>query len=299
MYTVGRAAELTGISTATLRMWERRYAVVSPERSPSGYRVYDDAAVRRLSADARARRSGLVAAAPAEQVKSGTTGGASDPAADVEVAPLAGAGDPDARVRVAELFDGAGLGMVLDRAFEGATFEDVVDGWLMPALHELGAAWHRGAVVGRPGALRERHRAPAAGRCPGGTPVAGRRAPGRGRFRPRVAPRACGLAFAAMLAGPPDSSTSGATCRRRAGSRPRRRAPRRGRHRGAVVGRHRRRRETVAALRAVHARPAYLPRRSAPGPRRCHRRPRPLARPRTAAREVPPGRRPRASRRAR
>ena len=42
MYTVKHAAELTGIPAATLRMWERRYAVVTPVRSESGYRLYDD-----------------------------------------------------------------------------------------------------------------------------------------------------------------------------------------------------------------------------------------------------------------
>ena len=50
MYTVGRAAELTGISPDTLRMWQRRYAVVEPVRSKGGYRLYDDPALRRLAA---------------------------------------------------------------------------------------------------------------------------------------------------------------------------------------------------------------------------------------------------------
>ena len=36
MYTIKRAAELTGISVATLRAWERRYGVVSPQRSDGG-----------------------------------------------------------------------------------------------------------------------------------------------------------------------------------------------------------------------------------------------------------------------
>ena len=50
MYTVKHAAELTGIPADTLRMWERRYGVVTPDRSESGYRLYDDAALRRLQA---------------------------------------------------------------------------------------------------------------------------------------------------------------------------------------------------------------------------------------------------------
>ena len=49
VYTVGRAAELTGVPSATLRKWEQRYGVVVPQRSPGNYRLYDDEAVRRLS----------------------------------------------------------------------------------------------------------------------------------------------------------------------------------------------------------------------------------------------------------
>lgn len=49
MYTVGRAAELTGVPTGTLRKWEERYGIVTPQRSSGNYRLYDDEAVRRLS----------------------------------------------------------------------------------------------------------------------------------------------------------------------------------------------------------------------------------------------------------
>ena len=49
VYTVGRAAELTGVPSTTLRKWEQRYGVVVPQRSAGNYRLYDDEAVRRLS----------------------------------------------------------------------------------------------------------------------------------------------------------------------------------------------------------------------------------------------------------
>src|SRR5215213_1208323 len=50
MYSVQHASRLTGIPADTLRMWERRYHVVDPVRSDAGYRMYDDAGLRRLSA---------------------------------------------------------------------------------------------------------------------------------------------------------------------------------------------------------------------------------------------------------
>ena len=49
MYTIKRAAELTGIGLASLRAWERRYGVVPPSRTESRYRLYSDNDVRALS----------------------------------------------------------------------------------------------------------------------------------------------------------------------------------------------------------------------------------------------------------
>ena len=48
MYTVKQVATLTGVAEATLRVWERRYAVVNPSRTPGGYRLYDDNQVEAL-----------------------------------------------------------------------------------------------------------------------------------------------------------------------------------------------------------------------------------------------------------
>ena len=48
----------TGLSPAVLRMWERRYGVVTPARSPKGRRLYSDADVERLQLLARATQGG-------------------------------------------------------------------------------------------------------------------------------------------------------------------------------------------------------------------------------------------------
>jgi DNA-binding transcriptional MerR regulator/methylmalonyl-CoA mutase cobalamin-binding subunit len=47
-YQIGAVARVTGLSTHTLRVWERRYAVVTPARTPAGSRVYSDADVTKL-----------------------------------------------------------------------------------------------------------------------------------------------------------------------------------------------------------------------------------------------------------
>lgn len=47
-YRSGEAARLARMPAATLRIWERRYAVVSPPKTASGQRMYSDEDVRRL-----------------------------------------------------------------------------------------------------------------------------------------------------------------------------------------------------------------------------------------------------------
>jgi methanogenic corrinoid protein MtbC1 len=167
--TIKHAAALLGVPEATLRAWERRYAVVSPTRNEAGYRVYDDAALRRLAAMAALVGAGWSPREAAERVKSQAPG--RDAAPDSGPPSGSGFGDDDAGspgasgslgasggagstggaaaqtlVQVASTMDHAGLDAALDTAFALASFDQVVDAWLMPALREVGRAWREGRV---------------------------------------------------------------------------------------------------------------------------------------------------------
>lgn len=48
MYTIKNVSMITGIGVHTLRAWEKRYAVVVPERSSTGRRFYSDEDVEKL-----------------------------------------------------------------------------------------------------------------------------------------------------------------------------------------------------------------------------------------------------------
>ncbi len=143
MYTVKQAAQMTGVAPSTVRAWEQRYAVIEPERSASGYRLYDEGAIRRLRLMATLIDAGWSAAQAAERVKQA---GDEQP----EVAGAArDAAFPDVGVLVeaAERLDGALLTSAVDDAFSVAGFEHTVTEWLLPAVVAVGRAWEEGRIT--------------------------------------------------------------------------------------------------------------------------------------------------------
>lgn len=156
MHTIKHATALTGVSADTLRMWERRYGVVAPVRTEGGYRLYDDAAIARLTAMRALVEAGWAPSRAAVQVTSGTTPGPMTPAPREDAQGLvsgrvydSGEGSKerlDLLVRLAMSFDSRQLSHALDDAFARWEFEELVDDWLMPALGRLGLAWRAGTV---------------------------------------------------------------------------------------------------------------------------------------------------------
>lgn len=57
-FNIAAVAELTGIPAETLRTWERRYGVVTPDRTPGGQRRYSNEEVDRLCLIAQLVESG-------------------------------------------------------------------------------------------------------------------------------------------------------------------------------------------------------------------------------------------------
>src|SRR6476646_2786670 len=57
-HPIAVVADRTGLSQDVLRVWERRYGVVTPTRGPGGQRLYTDADVERLSLLNAATRGG-------------------------------------------------------------------------------------------------------------------------------------------------------------------------------------------------------------------------------------------------
>lgn len=81
-YEIHEVAELTGLATARLRAWERRYEVVRPTRQPNRYRTYTGEQVALLRAFARlcstGERIGDLVREPREAVITRSEGRATD-----------------------------------------------------------------------------------------------------------------------------------------------------------------------------------------------------------------------------
>jgi len=137
VYSVKQVSALTGATEATLRVWERRYQVVEPARSPAGYRLYDDDQVAVLRAMVALVNSGVPASLAARTVRGTEMGSHSDaivPGATLDLVTVAAELNPE-RVHA-----------VLDEAFAATSFDDVVDGWLPAELERLGEAWQSGRL---------------------------------------------------------------------------------------------------------------------------------------------------------
>jgi DNA-binding transcriptional MerR regulator/methylmalonyl-CoA mutase cobalamin-binding subunit len=156
MYTIKEAAARTGVSVPVLRAWERRYGIVEPARTASGYRMYDEAALKRLRTMRRLVEGGWSPSIAAAAIRSDApevAAFADESAPALPAAPILevrrepAAASPGSRfVAAAVSLDAAEVEQALDDMFAAGTFERVAEDHVLPALHALGDAWADGRV---------------------------------------------------------------------------------------------------------------------------------------------------------
>lgn len=142
--SIGDVATLVGIKPGTLRAWEQRYEVVTPRRSDSRYRFYDQNDVEVLRHMRTLVDAGIPprkAAAMTREAKGRQAN--ADRRVDLSDSPL---GDHTALARAASWFDGQQVRGLLDEAFACADVETVIDRWLMPSMRHVGDAWETGEL---------------------------------------------------------------------------------------------------------------------------------------------------------
>ena len=156
MYTIKEASARSGVGTPLIRAWERRYGVLRPGRTPSGYRLYDDDAVRVLVAMRTLTETGWTASEAARAIIAGEIKVDDLVPRGVPARGGQAAGAPSARdhrarmierfVAAAEASSASATEAALDEMLASGSFESVVDDLLLPAAAALGDAWASGRL---------------------------------------------------------------------------------------------------------------------------------------------------------
>jgi methanogenic corrinoid protein MtbC1 len=149
VYNIKAVSRLTGVAPDTLRRWESRYHILSPQRSAGGYRMYSQGDVDTIRWLKARVDEGLAISRACELLR--TREGAGGPYAG-DGGPVAPAG-PAIRSLGAltnEVLDHLGrleeapTAQLMSEALGLYTVEQVVQDLMQPALVEIGERWMRG-----------------------------------------------------------------------------------------------------------------------------------------------------------
>jgi MerR family transcriptional regulator, light-induced transcriptional regulator len=153
LYTIKQASARTGLGAPVIRAWERRYGVVSPTRTPSGYRMYDDRAIMVLLTMRGLLDRGWTPSEAARAIDAGEVA-LDDAAVDPPLGSSAGASPLAAHrasvidrfVAAAESTSPVETEAAIDEILGSGSFEAVLDDLLLPAAAAIGESWAAGRL---------------------------------------------------------------------------------------------------------------------------------------------------------
>lgn len=140
---IGMLSDLTGVSEDVLRSWERRYGLLTPQRTAGGFRLYEDEDVRRVRSMTQLIASGLSAGEAARYILETARGDVPEESSH-ENSPV-----EDVRTSLEAAFrslDDDRLGAAIDRLLATLDLDSAIREVLIPALQTLGSDWASGTV---------------------------------------------------------------------------------------------------------------------------------------------------------
>ncbi len=150
--SIGALSRATGIAVETLRTWESRYGFPTPERKPSGHRVYPVSAVPRLRRIAQAltlgHRAGQVVAASDAALGRLLETSAWAPPGRAGAAPAAvpAIEDVPALLRLVKAFDAERLARVFLSDWARMGPVGFLESRIAPLVRTVGEGWERGEL---------------------------------------------------------------------------------------------------------------------------------------------------------
>ncbi len=140
---IGELARRAGIPVSTLRAWERRYGILEPIRSESGYRLYSEADEDQLKEMVALIAAGAAPAEAAGRVRARVRREAGGRARHEPEGPDS-AGLRDRLLESLRGFDEAGAHAAIDRAVADYSVETLVGELILPVLQRIGELWQEG-----------------------------------------------------------------------------------------------------------------------------------------------------------
>lgn len=144
--------KLTGLSADVIRVWERRYGAVVPERTSGGTRLYSEQDLRRLTLLKAAVDAGhtirVLAALDEPKLRALLgRGGAAAESAGAAREPAGWASLIEQYLDRVGRFDAEGAGDLLARAMSVTEASVFVFELILPILREVGDRWHAGTLT--------------------------------------------------------------------------------------------------------------------------------------------------------
>ncbi len=151
LYRIRTVSELTGVSSATLRAWERRYGVPTPSRTASAYRLYSDEDVALIIRMRDLVKNGTAPAEASHALLGEAAEAANESAAGTSGSPIVEK-DPyvmamDRIIDAVRRFDPDGLEEAVSKTLTLGPAVSIYDRTIGPALIQIGELWHAGTVT--------------------------------------------------------------------------------------------------------------------------------------------------------
>ena len=146
-FTIGELASRTGLTTHTIRAWEKRYGAITPERTDSNQRLYDSSQLERLQLLRRATGGNhsisRVAKLSDEEL------GSLFPISKLSSSSVNQVRDSDLlqdSLSAIQRLDEEALNQCLKRSLVMSGVEGALDTLLLPLLTEIGKGWQSGEI---------------------------------------------------------------------------------------------------------------------------------------------------------
>jgi len=150
LYRIRTVSELTGVSSATLRAWERRYGIPAPSRTASAYRLYSEEDVALILRMRDLVKAGMAPAESARMLLREPTNEAPHAAPSQDAALFETDPFIAARERIVDAvrrFDPDALEEEVSKTLTLGPAVSIFERTIGPALREIGDLWHAGTIT--------------------------------------------------------------------------------------------------------------------------------------------------------